>query len=181
MSSKKGLELRNDTVINAATLLQEEFGASRSFDLRLDTFPLDDDLLAKQVAGGVRLTLLQNEVLLEATVTATVELECVRCLRRYDQPVKTRFAAQYEPTVDVQTGRPVEEIDDEVERFSITENHEVDIAEPLRQELIVALPMRAVCGRACPGPDLSGLDDNENGDPRLGALSALLSDEPTAG
>jgi uncharacterized protein len=181
VSSKKGQDLRNDTVINVVALLKEDVGASRTYDMRLDEFPLDDDLVARNVAGALRLIRLQNELYLEATATATVQLECVRCLRRYDQSVKARFAAQYEPTVDVRTGVEVEEIDDEAERFPISENHEVDVAEPLRQELIVALPMRAVCGRDCPGPDLSGLDDTEDGDPRFGALADLLNDEPTAG
>ena len=170
-------ELHNDTVINAAALLKEPVGNTRLYGLELDRFELDDDLVASNVEGEVRLIRLQDELLLDATVTADVELECDRCLRRYDQPVKAHFSAQYEPTIDVHTGYKVNEIDDEEERFSISDNHEVDIAEPLRQELIVALPMVAVCGRDCPGPEITSTNTGEEIDDRLAALERLLGDQ----
>jgi uncharacterized protein len=176
MPVKRLQELHNDTVINVAALLKEPVGNTRLFGLELDRFELDDDLVASNVSGEVRLTQLTTELLLDATVTATVELECDRCLRAYDQPVRVRFSAQYEPTIDVHTGHQVSEIDDEEERFSISDNHEVDIAEPLRQELIVALPMVASCGKDCPGPAMTSTNTGEEIDDRLAALERLLGE-----
>ena len=43
----------------------------------------------------------------------------------------------------------------------IDENHELDLREPLRQEILVALPMRPDCGPDCPGPDLTEVGGDE--------------------
>jgi uncharacterized protein len=171
---KMNVELHNDTVINVAALLKEPVGSTRNFSINLDRFPLDNDLVAREVEGEMRLTSLTSELLLNAKATAKVELECDRCLRLYDEPVKVTFAAQYEPTIDVRTGHMVEEIGDGEERFAITENHEVDVAEPLRQELIVALPMIARCGPDCPGPIITSTKSDDEIDDRLAELERLL-------
>lgn len=173
---KQTHELHNDTVINVAALLKEPVGSTRTYGVEIDRFDLDDDLVARRIEGEARLTRLQDEILVDAKLTALVELECDRCLRLYDQRVSTRFAAQYEPTIDVHTGHAVGEIDDEAERFAITEHHEVDLSEPLRQELIVALPMVAVCGPDCPGPEVSGTAEGDEVDDRLSALKELLNE-----
>jgi uncharacterized metal-binding protein YceD (DUF177 family) len=75
-------------------------------------------------------------------------------------------------------GEPTD--DDLVSR--IDENHELDLREPLRQEILVALPMRPDCGADCPGPDLLevGGEDDVSDDPvdeRLAALASLLGDD----
>ena len=94
--------------------------------------------------------------------------------------MKVKLSAQYEPTIDVRTGHQVDEIDDGEERFSISDNHEVDIAEPLRQELIVSLPMIANCGADCPGPAITSTRSEDDVDDRLAALERLLDEEETA-
>lgn len=177
---KINVELKNDTVINVAALLKEAVGSTRTFSIDLDRFELDDDLVAREVTGEMRLTRLINELLLDGKAQAKVELECDRCLRLYDQPVKVKLSAQYEPTIDVRTGHQVDEIDDGEERFSISDNHEVDIAEPLRQELIVSLPMIANCGADCPGPAITSTRSAGDVDDRLAALERLLDEEESA-
>ncbi len=173
---KQTQSLHNDTVINVAALLKEPVGSTRAYGVEIERFELDDELVARRIEGEVRLTRLQDEILANAQLSADVELECDRCLRMYDQRVHTRFSAQYEPTIDVHTGHAVHEIDDEAERFAITEHHEVDLAEPLRQELIVSLPMVAVCGADCPGPEVTSVGSDERVDDRLAALEQLLND-----
>jgi len=168
--------LQNDTAINVAALLKEPVGSTRTYGVEIDRFELDDELVARRIEGEARLTRLQDEILVDAKLSADVELECDRCLRMYDHRVKTRFAAQYEPTIDVHTGHAVREIDDEAERFAITEHHEVDLAEPMRQEFIVALPMVAICGPDCPGPEVTSAGGDEQVDDRLAALEQLLKD-----
>lgn len=171
---RMNVELHNDTVINVAALLKEPVGSKRNFSINLDRFSLDNDLVAREVEGEMRLTSLPSELLLSAKATAKVELECDRCLRLYDEPVRVTFAAQYEPTIDVRTGHVVGEIGDGEERFPISDNHEVDVAEPLRQELIVALPMIARCGPDCPGPIITSTKSDDEIDNRLVDLERLL-------
>jgi uncharacterized protein len=169
-------ELKNDTVINIAALLKEPVGSVRDIAVDIDRFELDDDLIASSIQGDVRLIHLVDEVLADVKLQANVGLECDRCLREYQQPVRVRFSAEYEPTIDVHTGRSLGDISDEVDRFAITEHHEVDLAEPMRQELIIALPMVAVCSKDCPGPAMTSVGGEGEIDERLAALQRLLGE-----
>jgi uncharacterized protein len=175
-------ELHNDTAINVAGLLKGTTGQTREFSLSLDRFPLDDGLIAEGVGGDLRLTRLRDGVMAQLTAAGTVELECARCLRAYSQPFTVEFAEEYRQIVDVRTGADVEletELDEDASR--IDENHILDIGEVLRQEILIALPMRPDCGDQCPGPDLDSLEsdgaDEGPVDDRLAALASLL-DEP---
>ncbi len=144
------MDLYNETAVNVATLLQEQIGASRLYTLHLDRLELDADLVASDVNGEMRLTLLSDEILANVDATATVELTCLRCLEPYAQPTRTRFQEEFRVAYDVRSGAAVRSADDD-ERFTITDAHELDIREALRQELIVSLPMRPELRRTMPG------------------------------
>ena len=171
-------ELVNDTVINVAALLRELTGATRAYRFRLDRFRLDDDLDAVDVRGTVRLTRLTDAILASVKAEANVQLECQRCLNQFMQPVEIAFEEQFRAAYDVRSGAAVEsEIEGLDERPEVTENHELDFSEPMRQEIIVALPMRPVCGDDCPGPPAFGNDDVEDNRVGFGVLASLLEPE----
>jgi uncharacterized protein len=176
------MDLHNETVVNVAALLKEGVGATRSYELSLDRFPLDADLAAEAVFGDLRLTRLTDEIIASVHAEGVVTLECQRCLNLYSQPFETDFDEEFRETVDVRTGAGLDTArDDEDERFTINQNHELDIAEPLRQEILVALPMRPTCGADCPGPDvLESGDDEAIADDRFAALARLLDDGQTS-
>ena len=90
---------------------------------------------------------------MQGNVNAQVELECSRCLERFTIPVEGTLEENYQPTIDVETGRPVHRDDeDEVENaFSLTSNHELDLTEPVRQALLVALPLKPLHSEDCAG------------------------------
>lgn len=187
MASDRGLlpELHNETAINVAGLLKGPTGQTREFSLSLDRFPLDDGLIAEDVTGDVRLTRLRDGVMAQMTAAGTAELECARCLQVYPQRFSVDFSEEYQQIVDVRTGFDVElesELDEDTSR--IDDNHILDIGEVLRQEIVIALPMRPDCGDVCPGPDLDSLEgdavDEAPVDDRLAALASLLDEpEPT--
>ncbi len=178
----QGMDLRNETAINVAGLLQEPTGKARDYDLSLDRVHLDADEEACKVRGEVRLTRLRDGVMARVRVTGLVSLACVRCLRRYDQSFATTFSEEYRQTVDVRTGLGVmTNTEGDVEVSIIDENHEIDLTEVLRQEILVSLPMRPDCGEACPGPDMveTGGDEQKETavDDRLAPLAQLLADD----
>ena len=173
-------ELRNDTAINVAGLLKGQTGQSRQYELWLDAFRLDDDLTAREVAGAIRLTRLRDGVMADVRAEGAAELICARCLRAYLQPFAVDFAEEYRQTVDVRTGIDVElpdTADDDTAR--IDDNHLLDLGEVLRQEILLALPMRPDCGESCPGPDSIVAADTQDQvvDHRLAALARLLDDD----
>jgi uncharacterized protein len=176
-------ELRNDTAVNVVGLLKGQTGATRSYHLLLDTFEADGETIARDIDGDVRLTRLRDAIIARVSAAGVVPMICARCLREYDQPFEVEFDEEYRQTVDVHTGFDLggEPADDELVS-RIDENHELDLREPLRQEILVALPMRPDCGADCPGPDLLevGAEDDAGDDlvdERLAALASLLGDD----
>lgn len=180
------IDLVNDTGLNVASLLMENVGGTRELTVTLTSFPLDDDLVASEVLGNIRLTRLQSGILATGRLSGHVELECARCLNLYDQPFNIRLAEQYRQTVDVHSGSgitPPREADDEEDDgddepgFEINDAHEIDLTELLRQNILLALPMRPDCGEQCPGPPQIDNGSESDVDARFAALQELLEDE----
>jgi len=176
-------ELQNDSAVNVVGLLKSQTGDTRSYRLKLDTFEVDGETIARDIVGDVRLTRLRDAIIASVSANGVVQLTCVRCLREYDQPFEVEFDEEYRQTVDVRTGVGLDDepVDDEL--FSrIDENHELDLREPLRQEILVVLPMRPDCGTECPGPDVLEVGGEDGAadagvDERLAALARLLADD----
>ncbi|HRA48250.1 MAG TPA: DUF177 domain-containing protein [Thermomicrobiales bacterium] len=167
--------LRDDTVINVAALLQEPNGATRNYRFVLGRFSLDVDLIATDVVGTLRLTRLHDALLARGTGQTSVELECQRCLNQFLYPVTFTFDEQFRIAYDVRRGTEIVSAEEGIdERPELSESHELDFGEPMRQEIILELPMRPDCGPECPGPPVfseSGDDDVNNA---FSALAALL-------
>ncbi|MDI3340999.1 MAG: DUF177 domain-containing protein [Sphaerobacter sp.] len=169
-------DLMNDTVVNVAQLLKQPVGATRTFDLQVARVPLDDELSAREVRATIRLTRIETGILAHGEVTGVVSLVCVRCLTEFDQPFRANFDGEFRPSVDVRSGEalPIPEDDDEL--FIIDHNHELDVEPLLRQVILLALPMRPVCGDQCAGFQPTFPADDEEGDERLAVLRTLLGE-----
>ena len=165
-----------DTRVHVARLLQEPVGATRQRAVALPELELDDEHDASDVAANLRLTRIPAGILAKGQLTATVTVECIRCLEEYEQAVETTFADEYRPTVDIVTGHDVE-LDgetDEVDYFSISDTHVLDVGESLRQAILLALPMAPRCREDCPGITDAADAVDEAGDDRLALLGQLL-------
>jgi uncharacterized protein len=176
--------LHGDTRVNVASLLKEPVGSTRDIALHLDTLSLDDELTARDVRADARLTRIKDAILVQGQVRATVPMECAACLAEYDQPVSESFSEPFRQLVDVRTGAAIpdatngadDERDDEP-AFTIDESHELDLAEALRQWIVLAIPMQPSCGPDCPGPLLRETRTDEAVDDRFASLATLLEDE----
>jgi uncharacterized protein len=178
-------EVLSDTRLNVASLLMENVGATRDVAFAFESFPLDDDLTARDVSGDVRFTRLQNQLLASGRLTGVVTLECVRCLDEYDQEFEAKFTEFFRQSVDVRTGAAIkpedfeddlEEGDDDETGFGIDEAHHLDVGEAIRQWILLSLPMRPSCGANCRGPLLTSTDDGTQGDSRFAGLADLLDE-----
>lgn len=180
MTADRGqqVELTNETAINVAGLLKGLVGANRRYDLHLDRMPLGDGLAAEDVNGEVQLTRLRDGIIADVEIAGVASLQCVRCLREYDQAFETTFSEEYRQSVDLRTGVEIPPEEDEDEETSlIDENHELDIAEAMRQEILIALPMRPDCGPSCPGPDVIEVGEPLEKRNPFEALAGLLDEE----
>jgi len=185
------IDLIDDTRLNVASLLLEPVGSTRDIRIALRTFPLDEDLTARNVVATARLTRLKAHILVNAEVTGVIPLECAVCLREYEHPFEEAFTEPYRQSVDVRTGAnlPAErnELDtageDDEPGFTIGDDHEIDVAEALRQWIVLAIPMQPHCGPDCPGPLLRATDPEDAPDERFAQLADLLpeNDPPVSG
>ncbi|HZC06190.1 MAG TPA: DUF177 domain-containing protein [Ktedonobacterales bacterium] len=173
-------------IYNVAQLLKDAPGTTIDVDLDSDdTLDLREDEaeLAGPVTGRLRLHRTNQGVYVDGIVHAPVRLECTRCLRSFVETLTFPLREEFYPVINVVSGAPVEGPHD-ADAFAINRHHEIDLREPIRQALVLALPMKPLhsedCAGLCPhcGKDLNdGPCDcpAEEEDPRMSAMRALFA------
>jgi uncharacterized protein len=118
---------------------------------------------------------------------ATLELSCSRCLERYRLPVDVEFDLTYLPQAANAGEGEVEVGEDDLET-AFYDNDQIDLAQLLREQFYLALPMKPLCASACQGlcPECGA---NRNvapcgcqptwEDPRLAPLKELVGPDAT--
>jgi uncharacterized protein len=172
-------------IYNVAQLLKAPVGASMRVDLDpADRFELGEEgvRLAGDLTGAVRLHRTNQGILADGEVTTVVERQCDRCLEPFRSSITFPLREQFYPTIDIATGVPLPATEDELV-FPIDQNHVLDLREAIRQNLLLALPMRSVCREDCRGLcprcgqnlNVGPCDcEPEADDERFGPLRALL-------
>lgn len=142
-------------IFNVAQLLKSPVGSSQTVELDdNDRLELQDGEaeLAGPVTGEVRLHRTNQGIYADGTAHVPVKLECTRCLTEFEQTIDVPIQEEFFPTIDVNTGLPVPSPEPENElAFSISRHHEIDMREAIRQNLVVNLPVRALCREDCAG------------------------------
>ena len=144
--------------------LHEETLRPTAADLELDPDVFSD------VALDVRLDVAERRVLVAYTVRATARLECDRTLAMYDEPVEGAHAVLF--SADAPDG----DDDSDDLRPLADDAVEVDVTEPVRDTLLLALPLRRVCPEARDAElptAFGGPKEGEPVDDRWAALEAL--------
>ena len=132
-----------------------------------------------QVTG--RLNRSGHEVRLEGSIRARAEVDCDRCLKQVSIPVETTFDVTYVPAEDYAEGE-VAELQAEDLSVSVYEGEAIDLDELVREQVLLALPTRALCTEDCKGLcPVCGANRNERScecetsetDPRWTALKDI--------
>jgi uncharacterized protein len=120
---------------------------------------------------------------LRGRVSTRLELTCSRCLAPLEIPVDAPFDLRYLPQTENHGEGEIEIGDDDLGTAYYREGT-LDVAELIREQFQLALPMKPLCSEACRGlcPECGGnLNRTECGcrptweDPRLAALKGLLN------
>lgn len=135
--------------INVSQLLQEAVGSTREYEIDEEA-AVTGDGKKPNVRGECQLLRLQRSVLVRCHLNTVVELDCSRCLGQFHHPVKIKFEEEFVPTVDVTSGVPLPAPED-AGAFTIDEHHILDLTEAVRQYLVMALPIKALCAEDCAG------------------------------
>jgi len=174
---------------NASGLLKGPIGAIREYDI--EEWALEDLApdahLVQPLTGHVRLMRTGSGVLVVGHVQTQAEMMCSRCLTPIYVGLDVSLEEEFVPTVEVNTGAALawEDLTDD-EAVLISGQHIVDIAEVVRQNLLLALPMQPLCRANCKGlcPECGqNLNEGSCGcdvkeiDPRWAVLAQMASSE----
>jgi uncharacterized protein len=126
-----------------------------------------------------------HEVRLRGRLNAGAEVDCDRCLKTVAIPVETSFDVAYVPVADY-TASEAAELQEEDLGLSVFDGETIDVDELVREQLLLALPARALCGEECKGLcPTCGANRNRDScdchsaeiDPRWAGLKAVMGDE----
>lgn len=127
--------------LDVKNLVVAPFGQNQSFNVELYKEKVDENVLAERTKGKLTLTRLEDEILAVFHGTVKLKLACDRCLSDFMFEKSIRFTEEY--CIDRKQKDP--------EKLTVTNDFKVDIAEPLRQEIIAELPVKELCKEDCKG------------------------------
>ncbi len=170
---------------NLAQLLKQPIGSVREYALNEDLRGIDRSLdLTTPLVGKVRLVRTKNGALMSMTGQTSLRVACSRCLEPVAVPTTLGFEEEFVQTVDIITGAPLDGPKDDP-ALLIDGHHDLHLADLIREYLLLAVPMHALCRDDCKGlcPHCGrnlnngpcGCND-EAGDERWVALKALLKE-----
>ena len=150
--------------------------------------PLEDErarLLADAQVRG-QISRKRQRVRIHGQVATEVEVYCDRCLAPVAMPLKAEFDVSYDPPDAIEETDSTELQPDDLET-SVYTGETIDLDELVREQLLLALPLRSLCRAECKGLcPTCGVDLNKHScacaqqqtDPRWAGLAALKeSDE----
>ena len=164
-------------------LLTEGPGNSRDFPIELpQRIKVDRELFLESLSGALTMTRTKEGILAQGTLGIRHRRACDRCLDEFTHafclPVAELFASPADPGLSA---------------FSVDSNGEIDLAELLREEVLIEESYRVVCRDQCRGLSAeSGVNLNHESevdsvaskdtgssaalDPRLAVLKRLLDE-----
>ena len=125
----------------------------------------------------------KGKVVVTGEVESRLEVDCDRCLKPVELPVKSGFRVEY-VTPQTYAATNVVELNESDMQLSVFDGETIDIDELVREQLLLSLPSRILCQEDCRGLcAVCGADSNiatcqcETGevDPRWLALRELVS------
>ena len=129
----------------------------------------------------IKLSRLGKMIFAEGTVKISATLICSRCLNDFSYPLDLTFSEEYTPA-GVSSEEKEYELTEEELNIDFFSDETIDIAELITEQILLAVPMKTLCGSECPGLcPVCGKDLKEgacnckkdNIDPRLSPLEQL--------
>ncbi len=130
-------------LINVKNLYQAEVGTTESFDIEIDLEGLDfpEEIEIHKVTGRLKVMLLEDSVTTNGTFEVDITLICDRCLDSFE--TKINF------TLDREFFFDRKEMDKE--KLYVDKYQNINISDPVREEIIMAIPIQNFCMVNCPG------------------------------
>jgi len=122
--------------IDVKNILNKEEGSTLngSFKTEID---LDGFKTAEPVQVDYELIRLEKSILGVFKANVVIEMECSRCLSLYSFENVIKFEREFSKFSG--------------EEFLPIKNFEIDVSEPLREEILLSLPIKPLCSLKCKG------------------------------
>lgn len=117
------------------------------------SFPEDGLNLTRPVKIDLHLVNTGASVWVSGTLATEAELECSRCLKKFKRPLVTKVEEEYvrDPLPTPQKKSKELELKPEDFVYPIGPDNSLDLGETIRQNLMLALPIKTLCREACKG------------------------------
>ena len=116
-----------------------------------EAFPVDDSFrVAAPVTLEFDIRKDKQQFQLSGHVQTTLELPCSRCLEPFTWPVDAVFDLRYLPQA-LNTSPDEHEIQEDDLSTAFYEDNEIDLGQLMREQFLLSLPMKPLCGDGCRG------------------------------
>jgi uncharacterized protein len=134
------------------TQLLRKVGNEAAFEESEKTsYPEDNLNLTKPVSINIHLVNTGTSVLVKGKIETEAELECSRCLKAFNLPLSVEIEEEFSKKGPEH--RRAEEVELKGEDFvyPIEKDNSINLSEVIRQNLLLAMPMKTLCQLNCNG------------------------------
>lgn len=133
-------------------------GSVREYDVSADRFPelqaiveTEQVVFTTPIVFRLRLQRAGSLVELEGRLSFSLKEECGRCLSRFEDRVESSFSLTFTPQKESDPEQ--EEVELEAEELGLItyDGEQIDLLEPLQEQVIVSLPISPLCKEDCKG------------------------------
>ncbi len=114
-------------------------------------FPDDDLNLTRPAEIKLHLVNTGASVLVKGKVETEVELTCSRCLKTFRLPLSVGIEEEFSKDAPEFKRGGETELKEEDFVYPIEKDNTIDLAEVLRQDLLLAIPIKTLCSPDCTG------------------------------
>lgn len=125
-------------------------GAERKIQWEYDNlFCVEEINFKDKITVSLAMTAIEKRIIVNGQLKAAFPSQCSRCLETYNHPVSEEISEEFVPKSIV----PKEGKELSLEELSIFpyEGEKIDLAEMLRQYIILSRPERPLCKESCAG------------------------------
>ncbi|MDO8588544.1 MAG: DUF177 domain-containing protein [Armatimonadota bacterium] len=121
----------------------------------VDETPIRDETIVctEPMRGEIDFSNTGSLIVARGQFSTTVQLECGRCLETFTLPVLSHIDEQFDihAPAGLAEPEPAAETEEEEEPESLFVENMLDLTELIRQNIILATPIRPLCDEACKG------------------------------
>ena len=168
-------------IIDLSSVRAEPKTIKQTFDVSEIDLEGEDVELTAPVEVVAELSKVERKTTLTGTITTAISRECTRCLEPVRGGLKFEFETSFLDAEEVDAKAEVEVSPEDLD-VSLVEDGKVSLADIVREQILLALPIQTFCRQDCRGlcqkcgANLNLIDckcPGEDVDPRWAALKNL--------